>query len=237
MKLFQRLLVAPAALGLLSPLAVNANELNLNDISSYSDEEIEINSDSFGNYSTANPLLAGETILDNSINEFEAGGFSETTTASFSADMALGAVDGLGISTGVTDGTEQLMAGYGFQIDLNTSFTGEDSLDISIDGGNASAAAISEFDLNSTSDALQVDGVSYSFPIGNATVIFGDNTDGSALFTTACVYGGPTNTLDDCGNVNAGITNGGAMVGMSYDFGSGFTGAAVSYTHLRAHET
>ena len=31
-----------------------------------------------------------------------------------------------------------------------------------------------------------------------------------------------------CGNVNAGITNGGAMIGASYDFGSGFT-AAVGY--------
>ena len=53
----------------------------------------------------------------------------------------------------------------------------------------------------------------------------GDNTDGSALFTTACVYGGPSNTLDDCGNVNAGITNGGAMLGASYDFGNGVTAA------------
>ena len=59
-------------------------------------------------------------------------------------------------------------------------------------------------------------------------MIVGDNTDGSALFTTACVYGGPSNTLDDCGNVNAGITNGGAMVGASYDFDNGFT-AAVGY--------
>ena len=49
------------------------------------------------------------------------------------------------------------------------------------------------------------------------------NTDGSALFTTSCTYAGPTNTLDDCGNVNAGITNGGAMVGASCDFGTGFT--------------
>ena len=54
-------------------------------------------------------------------------------------------------------------------------------------------------------------------------MIVGDNTDGSALFTTSCTYAGPTNTLDDCGNVNAGITNGGAMVGASYDFGTGFT--------------
>ena len=60
------------------------------------------------------------------------------------------------------------------------------------------------------------------------TAIVGDNTDGSALFTTACAYGGPTNTLDDCGNVNAGITNGGAMAGAAYDFGNGLT-AAVGY--------
>ena len=60
------------------------------------------------------------------------------------------------------------------------------------------------------------------------TAIVGDNTDGSALFTTACAYGGPSNTLDDCGNVNAGITNGGAALGAAYDFGNGLT-AAVGY--------
>ena len=113
----------------------------------------------------------------------------------------------------LTDGDEALSAVYGFQIDLNTSFTGEDSLDISIDAGNgASTGPLGEFDLNGTSDALTVDGVSYTFPLGGVTAIVGDNTDGSALFTTACVYGGPSNTLlDDCGNVNAGITNGGAI--------------------------
>ena len=31
--------------------------------------------------------------------------------------------------------------------------------------------------------------------------------------------------LDDCANVNAGITGGGATVGAAYDFGSGFTAA------------
>ena len=36
MKLFQRLLVAPAALGLLAPLASNASDVNLNDISKVS---------------------------------------------------------------------------------------------------------------------------------------------------------------------------------------------------------
>ena len=36
MKLFQQLLVAPAALGLMAPMAVTATELNINDVSSYS---------------------------------------------------------------------------------------------------------------------------------------------------------------------------------------------------------
>ena len=39
MKLFQRLLVAPAALGLISPIAANATEVNLNEIANYSDVE------------------------------------------------------------------------------------------------------------------------------------------------------------------------------------------------------
>ena len=222
MKLFKSLLVAPAALGLMSPLAVNASEVNLNDISNYSDvDNIEF-ANSFGKSdSNKTQLLAGgEGLVDS-----HDGGFSQTTTASFSADFYLGGVDG-----GTTATNDPFMATYGFQIDLNTSFTGEDSLDISLDAGNTSTTttSVAEFDGNATGDNLVVDGVMYTFPIGTATAFVGDNTDGSALFTTACTYGGPTNTLDDCGNVNAGITNGGVAAGASYDFGNGFT-AAVGY--------
>ena len=222
MKLFKSLLVAPAALGLMSPLAANASEVNLNDISNYSDvDNIEF-ANSFGKSdSNKTQLLAGgEGLVDS-----HDGGFSQTTTASFSADFYLGGVDG-----GTTATNDPFMATYGFQIDLNTSFTGEDSLDISLDAGNTSTTttSVAEFDGNATGDKLMVDGVMYTFPIGTATAFVGDNTDGSALFTTACTYGGPTNTLDDCGNVNAGITNGGVAAGASYDFGNGFT-AAVGY--------
>ena len=49
MKLFQRLLVAPAALGLMAPVVANANEVNLNEIANYSDiESIEL-TNSFDN--------------------------------------------------------------------------------------------------------------------------------------------------------------------------------------------
>ena len=229
MKLFQRLLVAPAALGLLAPMSVGASEVNLNDISNYSDVESIDFANSFNKRdSKIDTLVAGgEGLVSETSYD---GGFSETTTASFSVDMMLGAVDDTPpADTGNTgEGSQSLMSGYSFQIDLNTSFTGEDSLDISLDAGNSNGAGVAEFDGNATpsdgSEALVVDGVSYTFPLGDSTtVIVGDNTDGSALFTTACVYGGPSNTLDDCGNVNAGITNGGTAVGAAYDFGNGFT--------------
>ncbi len=229
MKLFQRLLVAPAALGLISPIAANATEININEISNYSDvENIELANSFDSDQPNKSLLLAGgEGLADTGSYD---GGFSETTTASFSVDFGIGAVDGKDVTTTITDGDEDLQAAYSFQIDLNTSFTGEDSLDVSIDAGNSGAASpLAEFDFNSNatkgSDVLSVDGISYTFPLGGATAFVGDNTDGSLLFTTACVYGGPSNTLDDCGTVMAGITGGGLSIGAAYDFDNGFTTA------------
>jgi len=211
MKLFKSLLIAPATLGLLAPMSASASEVTISDFTS--SEELAI----------TNSRVDG---LEARMNNFEAGSFSETTSASFAVDFAIGAVDGLGVVTGNLEGTPAVEAYYGFQIDLNTSFTGEDSLDISLDAGNA-GGAVGEFDLNgpntSISDLLSVDGVSYTFPVGGATVMVGDNTDGSALFSTACVYGGPSNTLDDCGAINAPFAGSGTMIGASYDFGNGFT--------------
>ena len=231
MKLFKSLLVAPATLGLLAPMSVTANELNLAEVSDYSSSEEVQNISEFypKELAVTNSRVDG---LEVRINEIEAGSFSETTTASFSTDFYLGAVD-----AGTAATNYPVMATYGFQIDLNTSFTGEDSLDISIDAGNSSATTLSvaEFDGNTGSDALSVDGVSYTFPVGGATVFVADNGDASALFTTACTYGGPTNTLDDCGNVNAGPSSGGVAMGSSYDFGNGFA-AAVGYQATNGQE-
>jgi len=191
-------------------MSATANEVTINDFNPA--EELAV----------TNSRIDG---LEARFNNLEAGSFSETTTASFSTEFYLGATN-TDQTSASSDLDDSIMAGYGFQLDLNTSFTGEDSLDISIDAGNAAGAGYAEFDGNSTAfDYLQVDGVTYTFPVGGATVMVGDNTDASALFTTACVYGGPSNTLDDCGNVNAAVTNGGAMAGASYDFSNGFTGA------------
>ena len=224
MKLFKSLLVAPAALGLLSPLSVSANEVNLNEISNYSDVESKKIVNSFSNDVSNNETLlaGGEGLVD-----AHDGGFSSTTTASFSTNMYLGFEDTAGGA-----GDDAVSSAYDIQIDLNTSFTGEDSLDISLDGGNAGATAIDEFDGNNTTvgntsvDGVAVDGVTYTFPIGDKTTAFvGFDTDGSQLYTTACVYGGPGNMLDDCGNVNAAFISNEAAVGASYDFGNGLTAA------------
>ena len=221
MKLFKSLLVAPATLGLLAPMSVTSNELNIAEVSSYSSSEEVQNISEFNTKELAvtNSRVDG---LEARMNNYEAGSFSETTTATFSTDMYLGAVSG-----GTSDTDDAVNATYSFQIDLNTSFTGDDSLDVSIDAGNSQTAGTAEFDGNTGADGLTVDGVSYTFPIGDkATAFVGDNTDGSLLFTTACVYGGPSNTLDDCGNGYTAINSGGGTAfGASYDFGNGFTSA------------
>jgi len=47
MKLFKQLLVAPAAIGFLAPLSVSASEINLDAISKYSEDNLEIDGNSF----------------------------------------------------------------------------------------------------------------------------------------------------------------------------------------------
>ena len=227
MNLFQRLLVAPATLGLLAPISANASEVNLNVISNYySESELEINSDTFKPLSTNESLLisGGEGLVDSHDHGPE-DSFSSTTSASFSVDMVLGAVDGATNSDDTLD-AQNLNATYGYQIDLSTSFTGEDSLDVSIDAGS-SGTTLGELDLNSGGDTLALDGVSYTFPLGDKITAFvGDNMDGSTLYSTACVYGGVTNTLDDCGNASSAMAAGfGTAAGASFDIGNGFTGA------------
>ena len=175
MKLFQQLLVAPAALGLLVPLSANASDVNLDAISNYSDDTLEIDGDSFKQKSSNNNLLSGGEGLVES-DDFS-GGFSETTTASFGVDMVVGAEDGADV--------EAVAFGYQMGIGLESSFTGEDSLSATIDIGDGTSGALN---LDDTTDVLTLDGLTYTFPVGGATVMVGDSTDISAVYTGACAY-------------------------------------------------
>jgi len=203
MKLFKSLLVAPASLGLLAPMAVTANEVTINDFNAA--EEIAV----------TNSRVDG---LEARLNNFEAGSFSETTAASFSVDTVLGAIDGASSETTSLD--------FQFNIGLSTSFTGEDSLDIAIDNGSGSPSIMSSDVMGFDSGtALVVDGVTYSFPVGGASMVVGDSTDLSTAFTGACTYSAFTDlTPDDCGTGNSmGAGGKGVTAAMSYAFDSGFS--------------
>ena len=220
MKLFKSLLVAPATLGLLAPFSVFAGEANLNDISKYSDlEGIEL-SNSFMNGGSNDSLLlsGGEGLVEDTSYD---GGFSETTSASFSVDAAIGAIDG--------DATTEAMTfTYQYNIGLTTSFTGEDSLDVAIDSGSDSTPTTTVDAMGfDTGAALSVDGVTYSFPVGGISMVVGADTDISASFTGACTYSAFTDYMGDCGTGNSlGVGGNGVTATGSYAFDSGFSVAA-----------
>ena len=227
MKLFKSLLVAPATLGLLAPMSATANELNITDVSSYSSsEEVQNISEFYPNELAAtNSRVDG---LEARLNDYEAGSFSSTTAASFGADFVIGAVDGAG------SGKEAVTFNYQYGMNLSTSFTGEDSLALTIETGNSSGtASASILDMNNMSDLMTLDGISYTFPLGDkTTVMVGDSTDVSALYSTACTYSAFTDLLSNCGSgtaaglgggTDSGSTASSATVAAAYDFGNGFT--------------
>jgi hypothetical protein len=198
MKLFKSLLVAPATLGLLAPMSATASEVTINDFNAA--EEIAV----------TNSRVDG---LEARFNNLEAGSFSETTTASFGVDFVVGAEDGAA--------SEAAAFGYQMGIGLSTSFTGEDSLDVTIDIGDGTSGALA---FDDTSDVLTVDGLTYTFPVGGATVMVGDSTDISAVYTGACAYSSFTDYMGNCGTGSTvGVGGNGVTAAMSYAFDSGFS--------------
>jgi len=198
MKLFKSLLVAPASLGLLAPMAATANEVTINDFNAA--EEIAV----------TNSRVDG---LEARFNNLEAGSFSETTTASFGVDFLVGAEDGAT--------SEAAAFGYQMGIGLETSFTGEDSLSATIDIGDGTSNALN---FDDTTDVLTLDGLTYTFPVGGTTVMVGDSTDISAVYTGACAYSAFTDYMGNCGTGSTvGVGGNGATAAMSYAFDSGFS--------------
>ena len=190
--------MAPATLGLLAPMTASANEVTINDFNAA--EEIAV----------TNSRIDG---LEARFNNLEAGSFSETTTASFGVDFVVGAEDGAA--------SEAAAFGYQMGIGLSTSFTGEDSLDVAIDIGDGTSGAL---DFDDTSDVLTVDGLTYTFPVGGATVMVGDSTDISGVYTGACAYSSFTDYMGNCGTGSTvGVGGSGVTAAMSYAFDSGFS--------------
>ena len=219
MKLFKSLLVAPATIGLLAPVSMFAGEASLNDISKYSNlEHLDLANAFVSDEPTHNSLLAGgEGLVDSDSYD---GGFSETTTASFSVDAVIGSIDGDTTSEATT-------FEYQYNIGLSTSFTGEDSLDVAIDSGSDGATTGDNPMAFDTGAGLSVDGVTYSFPVGGVSMVVGNDTDISASFTGACSYSAFTDYMGNCGTGGSvGVGGNGVTATGSYAFDSGFSLAA-----------
>ena len=208
MKLFQKLLLGPVAVGLLSPLAASASEANLDDVTSYAVSNSDITRDSFKPLSSKNPLLAGGEGLNNSQSDsdFDGDTFSSTTSASFESNWAAGAVDGLA-------NEEKVGVIFDYKIALTTSFTGNDSLDVELEAGRGDDR-LTDLDFAgsgvtkaNSAQTVKLDSISYTTSLGDkATFFLGHGTPGSALYSSACKYSGVgTKTLSDCGQASSAL--------------------------------
>jgi len=174
MKLFQRLLVAPAALGLMAPVAANAD--------------------------TA---------------------FTSTTTLSGTAVFTVGSVaDG-----GAADTQEELYMQYAYGLDVNSSFTGEDSFYAGLIQGNASGP-LADMDSAEAGD-LSVTSLFYNFPVGDLSVTVGPLVDqDDVIAATTSIYSDDFR-LGAMPFGAAGVETG-AGVAVAYSADNGFV-ASASY--------
>ena len=134
------MLVAGASVSLLAPIAAQASDVvNLEEMNSYSrsttKKSSRLDSKTFINEVSEDlAILKGRVDgLEVKQNEFEAGGFSDTTTMDGKVIFDIGAVD---YSLSSETKTEATNFGYSYTANLNTSFTGDDNLYIRIKTGN-----------------------------------------------------------------------------------------------------
>ena len=279
MKLFQKLIAAPAIISLASGFAVNAAEINSTDLSDYSNSSNLVslgdfksdtlfpgdwaydslkdltNSPKFNGNSVTrleaaaelNNLIAGGEGLMNGaaidrlsdelgselaimkgrvdglearVNGLEAGSFSETTTMSGEVGFLLGATDS------ATEANDAVQFEYALGIDLDTSFTGEDNLNIGIVTGNGlTNVGADKTGLDwgeSESDALVVNDVNYTFPVGAWKVAVGDSMDASKTWPNACSMNNMVDNLGDCGAANSVDLSGNVSLSAATGFGDGW---------------
>ena len=186
MKLFQKMLVAGTALSLIAPLASQASDtVNLEEMNSY--VRSEKSSPRFDSNTFVNEIKEDLANINSRVdglearqNNFEAGGFSDTTTLDGKAVFTVGAVDtDLPASEVISAGgtmTDATLFQYMYVMNLNTSFTGDDNLYVRIKSGNGQKDKVfSEkpygtylSSANQNGDELKVDKMWYTMPLGDS---------------------------------------------------------------------
>ena len=227
------MLVAGATFGLFSPIAAQASDVvNLEEMNSYVRSEKKasrLDSKTFINEVSEDIAILEGRIdgLEARQNEFEAGSFSETTTLDGAAVFSLFAAD---YALDSNAASEALGAFYKYQMNLNTSFTGDDNLYIRLKAGNHTGNTVTKTygtylsSGSGGSDALKVDKIWYTFPLGeNNTFWVGPKIENYYMHgTTPSIYKPVTKqfTLGGNGEAYGASTNSGA--GWAYKFDNGF---------------
>ena len=291
MKLFQKLISAPAIISMASGFAVNAAEINPVDLNNYTRSNNLVSLDNFksdtllpGDWAydslknlTNSPKFNGNSVsrleaavelnnliaggeglmngaaidrlsdelgselaimkgrvdgLEARVNTIEAGTFSETTTMKGKVEMQIGASDN-DAGSGVDNTENAVTAAYHYEVDLNTSFTGDDKLNVEFAAGNSTGddtvQGVTGFG-ESSFDYLKMEDVNYTFPLGRWDVSVGDSMDLSKNFPNACQLGTIVDSMDDCGAKNAVDAGGDVSVSLGtefadgWEFGFGFSG-------------
>ena len=228
------MLAAGATLSLLAPVAAQASDVvNLEEMNSYSRSKTKssrLDSKTFINEVSEDIAnLKGRLDgLEVKQNEFEAGGFSDTTTLDGKAVFGLMATDHSKVKT---DGTDSLSAAYQYTMNLNTSFTGDDNLYVRLRTGNSAGNFVDkEFGTylsmgTGYADALKVDKIWYTFPVGESnTVWVGPKIENYYMHgTTPSIYKPVTKQFKLGGNGAAYGASTDSGVGWAYKGDNGFS--------------
>ena len=152
---------------------------------------------------------------DNLVKKQIGGDFNTSTIT----QVALGAVDG-GDNTVVNAVT----INYETKTTVDASFTGDDTFQIIVKSGNSNSELSGSNGLGyeNTSDAVQIDEISYAMPVGAATLTIGESMDISKVYSQACSYSGLTERMSNCGAANSAYVGGsGVTVAASFNGDNG----------------
>ena len=132
----------------------------------------------------------------------------------------------IGATDSATKTNDAVQFEYALGIDLDTSFTGEDNLNIGIVTGNGPThvgADKTGLDWGeSESDALVVNDLNYTFPVGAWKVAVGDSMDASKTWPNACSMNNMVDNLGDCGAANSVDLSGNVSLSAATGFGDGW---------------
>ena len=177
------MLVAGASLSLIAPIAAQASDIvNIEEMNSYTRSQKKssrLDSNTFINEVSEDiaNLKGRVDSLEVRQNNFEAGGFSDTTTLDGKVVFTLGALSFDGVSTD-TVSNEATLFQYMWQGNLNTSFTGDDNLYVRLKTGNAGSWTKDKdhgtylSSAKGNSNEIKVDKIWYQFPIGEQNTVF-----------------------------------------------------------------